>query len=112
MSGQLKPAKYLPQLFNLDLIRRLVNGVKIDKDTGCWIWKGCKHHKDGYGQIWYDGKARQVHRVSYAIFNGEIPDGMTVDHTCFNPACCNPEHLTLMTHSENCQRKNDRSGID
>lgn len=106
-SREIKQAKHLPRIYDLSLIRRLVKKVKIDKKTGCWVWQGCRHHRDRYGQIKYNGKARQVHRVAYAIFKDDIPDKITVNHNCLNPACCNPEHLTLMTHSENCSKKHE-----
>lgn len=47
------------------------------------------------------GTAQSAHRLSFELFNGPIPEDMTVDHTCFNPPCANPAHLRLLTRSEN-----------
>lgn len=70
----------------------------------CWVWTGYIGTK-GYGQfhIMLNGRKakRDAHRVSFAIFHGEIPEGMTVDHTCRNTRCVNPAHLRLLTHAEN-----------
>ena len=64
----------------------------------CWLWTSPVDPK-GYGR-WRRG-SKGAHRASYTMFVGPIPDGMTVDHTCFNPTCVNPEHLRLLTHSQN-----------
>lgn len=64
---------------------------------GCWEWQGAKNSK-GYGQVW-DGESRKVlfcHRVMSGASSGEI-----VLHSCDNPICCNPEHLTVGTHADN-----------
>ena len=98
-----RPTNPLPHIRDPKTIKRLVSKVKVDKTTGCWCWTGFLHAR-GYGQLWYNGKAHQVHRVAYAIFNGEIKDAMTIYHTCHNPACCNPDHLVAECVSDNCSK--------
>lgn len=77
----------------------------IADTNGCWIWQR-KIDKDGYGHIAIptgSGSSRDVraHRVSYETFVGPIPDDLTIDHTCYVPACVNPSHLRPLTLSKN-----------
>jgi hypothetical protein len=59
----------------------------------------------GYARITVEGRRREfIHVFSYKLYVGPIPAGMTVDHKCFNPGCWRPDHLQLLTRSENAKR--------
>ena len=42
-----------------------------------------------------------AHRYAYTIFNGPIPSGLDILHSCDSPVCCNPSHLSAGTHADN-----------
>jgi hypothetical protein len=70
-------------------------------DNKCVIYTGQNNGR--YGQIEYKRKTYLVHRVSYQLKKGAIPDGMCVCHSCDTPLCINPDHLWLGTYSDNTQ---------
>ncbi len=92
---------------------RFFNFVK-QLSSGCWEWQGAKH-KDGYGFFTIKNKCQILaHRASFLMFNGEIPKGKCVCHTCDKPACVNPNHLWIGSHSDNMRdmkRKGRAGGI-
>ena len=72
-------------------------------DNGCHVWTGAICGP-GYGHT----NRGYAHRLAYERSHGPIPPGMTVDHRCFNTLCVNPEHLALLTLTENVKRKNGK----
>jgi hypothetical protein len=50
-----------------------------------------------------------VHRLSHIEYVGPIPAGYDVHHECYNRRCCNPDHLTAMTHADNVRNRRVRN---
>ena len=90
----------------VDPMLRLHRGVIVD-EHGCWNWQGGKFNT-GYGRMKIEGKTRAIHRVTYEVQNGLIPEGMQIHHKCKNIACCNPAHLELVTAAEHLERTPNR----
>jgi hypothetical protein len=84
---------------------------KITKaPSGCWEWDGARNGQ-GYGTFWLRGRSRFAHRFSYELFNGPIPDGLHILHSCDNPPCVNPKHLRAGTHLENMREARERNRL-
>lgn len=80
--------------------------VKKTED-GCWEWQSGRV-PDGYGDLSVDGKHYSAHRLAWELWNGAVPAGLCVLHTCDNPPCVNPAHLWLGTKSDNLQDAYDK----
>lgn len=85
-----------------DVATRLMRRIEFDS-SGCWFWTGARNNH-GYGQISVEGKHKLTHRVAWTLAVGPIPDGLVIDHLCCSPACCNPDHLEVVTQRENMRR--------
>lgn len=68
-------------------------------DGPCWAWTGRLTVKR-YAAI----RGRLGHRVIYELLIGNVPDGLELDHRCFQRHCVSPHHLEPVTHRENLDR--------
>jgi hypothetical protein len=84
---------------------KYVNMQHASKDA-CWEWKGKVNAKDGRPYITIDGKRRPAYAVALEAFKGK-EDGMVL-HSCDNPICCNPHHLSYGTHQDNMNEMKER----
>lgn len=81
---------------------------KVDTSAGsdaCWLWTGAVN-EHGYGVIRPAGRrsgpAERAHRVAVRL-DGRDPTGYCVLHSCDNPPCVNPAHLSLGSKADNTQ---------
>lgn len=90
------------------LVRRYHENV-IKNEDGCWGWGRGENRKFPYPTL-MSGHSDSVcmHRFSYEIHVGPIPQGMWVLHHCDNHRCTRPDHLYLGDHKQNQRDVRDR----
>jgi HNH endonuclease len=77
---------------------------KVERTDDCWLWRAATAW-NGYGLFRLGNKMVLVHRYSWSLANGPIPDGRVIDHLCHVRACVNPAHLACVSMQENVQRR-------
>lgn len=76
--------------------------------NGCWNCTSHHQTKLIYPRVKIDGKQVRINRYHYQKYNGDIPVGMVVRHTCDNKRCINPEHLIIGTDKDNAMDAMER----
>lgn len=97
------PELHLSLLDKERLRPRLLDRIRLEND--CWVWTGAVNF-EGYARLRVRGHKSKwaIHRASYEVFVGPIPEGLTIDHLCRNPSCINPEHLEPVPMVVNIKR--------
>lgn len=80
---------------------RFWKNVRVASPSACWEWTGSRSANGRYGQFWYLGAPVGAHRIAYTLTQGAVPSGASVMHRCDNPICCNPDHLSVGSHTDN-----------
>ena len=70
-------------------------------DNGCWNCVSHNCDSSGYPRFYYKNKTYKMSRFVYEVYKEKIKDGNVILHTCDNPKCINPNHLTQGSHQEN-----------
>ena len=107
MSADMGVAKEIPERASM----RALRSFYFESPTGCHI-STYSIGSHGYAQVGWqveggpDRKrdATTAHRAAWTAVWGQIPIGMTIDHTCKNYRCVNILHLRMLTNFENARR--------
>lgn len=90
--------------WKVSLSNRVHVGMRAGTVTSQW-----------YESVRIGGKKHQSHRIAWCLHNGEVPDGMVIDHIDGNKLNNKIENLRVVTTSENLfnakMAKNNKSGI-
>lgn len=97
----LAPLRRLRKRMSLPLIKyREVPCLVLGLIGPCHEWTGYLGKK-GYARVLFMGRMVLVHRYVWELANGPISDGFVIDHQCRNRACCNVDHLRVVTRQVN-----------
>ena len=77
-------------------IRYIING-------DCWECVSHTSDRAGYPIIGRNDRYQRMSRYIYSFVNGPIESGKYIMHSCDNPRCINPGHLSPGTPKENTQ---------
>ena len=95
-----KAAKPIPALSEKDKKRFLLKVSQPESPEECHQWTAYRC-ECGYGIFGIGRKIFKAHRVAYFLHYGIDPGELCVMHSCDDPSCANPLHLSLGTHQDN-----------
>ena len=85
----------------INIIERIERHAGELRDDECWE-TDYKGFPSGYVQISIRRDQFLLHRVAWEAHNAQpIPEGFVVMHSCDNPRCFNPLHLSVGSQQDN-----------
>jgi len=88
----------------------------VTTETGCIECTSHSLNKDGYVRLFVSKHSKPrmqfLHRIEWEKKYGSVPEGFEIDHVCRNRACCNTDHLQLLTVSEHKIKTNKERYLD
>ena len=94
--------KVIPELSEKDKAR-FWSCVAIASPDECWRWIGTRGPHT-YGKISFRHVSYLAHRVALTLWDGPFTASAPYTlHSCDNPPCCNPMHLSWGTHRQNME---------
>jgi hypothetical protein len=90
-------------------IDRFWSRVDIRSEDECWEWQAGKNSSKkrfNYGIFWICGTSILTHRLALSFHLGKYVGPKDALHSCDNPPCCNPFHLSPGTQLENMRDMN------
>ena len=86
----------------------IVNRFAPYADGPCWEWKGSTNRK-GYGVC----GSKLAYNLAWEVWkNVPVPDGHVIRHSCDNPLCICPDHLSLGTLADNAKDAAERGKLN
>lgn len=76
--------------------------------NGCYKVVGRKLNRRGVCTIGVNGVYKYAHRAVWEHFNGDIPEGLYILHSCDFGGCVNIEHMRLGTQADNARDREER----
>lgn len=84
-------------------LENLMDNAIPEPNSGCFLWLGYLTDS-GYGQVTWEGRKMNAHRVAYILSSGDQADGLEIDHLCRVRCCVNPTHLEAVPKITNIRR--------
>jgi hypothetical protein len=80
---------------------------KVTITPGCWVRSGSPIGA-GYTMIRVEGRKTLAHRFSFELHVRLLGVGEKVLHSCDNPPCVNPDHLSAGSQFDNIRDMNTK----